>query len=202
MSMVASSIMSGALTQRSGYYVPSMLLCSCFMSVGQGLLTTLKPSTGSSQWIAYQFLVGFGVGFGIQTASLAVQTTLPKPDIPTGIAITFFAQQLGGAIFTSVGQTILSDLLVRKLNRIPGINSATIVESGATELQRLVPERFQGAVINAYNDACTRIFVVAAALSCIQLLCALAMEWKSIKKGKQGTNNPEPGLIENQKGSQ
>lgn len=163
-----------------------MILSASIMAVGEGLLTTFTPTTGSSHWIAYQFLTGFGLGFGMQTVGLAAQTVLPKDDVPVGIAITFFAQQLGGAIFVSVGQTILSTVLIDKLSGIPGLNPKIVINTGATDLHRVVPEEHYGAVVDAYNHAVTMIFYAALALTLSQLACALCMEWKSIKKGRQG----------------
>lgn len=161
------------------------------MAVGEGLLSTFTPDTPSSHWIGYQFLTGFGLGFGFQTINLAIQTVLPKEEIPTGVAIIFFAQQLGGAIFVSVGQTILSTLLVSHLSDIPGLDPMMIVKTGATELARVVPSEFLSAVINAYNYACTRIFLAAVALTCASLLCALCVEFRSIKKPKNQNQNQE-----------
>ncbi|KAI8687121.1 hypothetical protein LRP88_13509 [Fusarium phalaenopsidis] len=192
LSLVVASILSAAFTQRIGYYVPSMIVCPCIMAVGEGLLTTLTPSTGSSHWIAYQFLVGFGVGLGMQTAGLAIQATLPKEHIPTGISITFFMQQLGGAIFVSVGQTILSGRLVDRLSDIPGLDAKAVVNTGATDLHDVVPAKYMGQVLSAYNYAITGIFFAAVALSIVQLLCALCVEWKSIKQGKQGPRGDKP----------
>ncbi|PHH85218.1 hypothetical protein CDD83_746 [Cordyceps sp. RAO-2017] len=182
LSLVVASVISAALTQRIGYYVPSMLLSPCLMAIGEGLMTTFSPTTPSPQWIAYQFLVGFGTGLGMQTVGLAAQTVLPREDVPTGISISFFAQQLGGAIFVSVGQTILSVILVKRLAHLPGLDPEVIVRTGATELHRVVPPRFLSTVINAYNYACTRIFFAALALAFAQLLCASGVEWRSIKK--------------------
>ena len=186
LSLVVASILSGALTQRIGYYVPAMILCPCVTAIGQGLLTTFTPTTDSAHWIGYQFIVGFGVGLGMQSVGLAVQATLPAEDIPTGISITFFAQQLGGAVFVAVGQTILSSLLIQKLADLPGLDPQVIVQTGATELHHVVPEQFLPAVTEAYNYACTRIFFAGVALALAQLLCACCVEWRSIKKGKQG----------------
>ncbi|KAI8723732.1 MFS domain-containing protein [Fusarium sp. LHS14.1] len=192
LSLVVASILSAAFTQRIGYYVPSMIICPCIMAIGEGLLTTLKPSTGSSHWIAYQFLVGFGVGLGMQTAGLAIQATLPKEQIPTGISITFFMQQLGGAIFVSVGQTILSGRLVDRLSDIPGLDAKAVVNTGATDLHDVVPVEYMGQVLSAYNYAITRTFFAAVALSVVQLLCALCVEWRSIKQAKPGPGEDKP----------
>lgn len=196
LSLVVSSIISGIITQKIGYYVPSMLAAPVIMSVGEGLLSTLHRNSPQAHWAAYQFLSGFGLGFGMQTSGLAIQTVLPKEDISTGIAINFFAQQLGGAVFTSVGQTILTNLLVSRLSVIPGFNPKAIVSEGATKLNDIAPPAFHGAVGRAYNYACRHIFLAAMGLAFASLLCALGMEWKSIKKGRQGP----PGLLEQRGG--
>lgn len=186
LSLVASSLINGVATQKIGYYVPSMLLCPSIMAIGEGLLSTLTRGAPQSHWVGYQFLSGFGLGMGMQTGSLAVQTVLPMADVSMGIACIFFAQQLGGAIFTTVGQTILSNLLVSRLAGVPGIDPALIVESGATELADVVPAEDMNIVLDAYNYTLTRIFLAAMGLAFAALLCALAMEWKSIKKPGAG----------------
>ncbi|EFY96681.1 MFS transporter [Metarhizium robertsii] len=184
LSLVVASIVSGAGTQRIGYYTPFMIASPCIAAVGEGLLTTFTPEAGSNRWIGFQFLTGFGVGLGMQSVGLAVQATLPREDVSTGIAITFFAQQLGGAVFVSVGQTILSTLLVEQLSGVPGLDPMSIVKTGATELRHVVPSQFFGRVVDAYNFAITRIFYCALALALAQLVSALFVEWRSIKKPK------------------
>jgi len=186
LSLVVSSVIAGIGTTKIGYYVPSMLLAPAIMSIGEGLMTTFNRDTPSSHWIAFQFLAGFGLGFGMQTSGLAIQTVLPKEDVSAGIAINFFVQQLGGAIFTTVGQSILSNLLVSQLSDIPGITPDKIIGEGATDLVKALPEEFKDRAIEAYNYACQRIFLAAMGLAFAALLCAFGMEWRSIKKGRQG----------------
>ncbi|CAN8102135.1 unnamed protein product [Discula destructiva] len=193
LSLVLSSLMTGVATQRIGYYVPSMLLSPSIMAIGEGLLSTLVRSAPQGQWIGYQFLSGFGLGMGMQTGSLAVQTVLPMADVSMGIALIFFAQQLGGAIFTTVGQTILSNLLVAKLSGVPGVDVQQIINNGATELVNVVPAQDIDLVIDVYDYALTKIFLAAMALAFAALVSAVFMEWKSIKKGKNGGPVGPPG---------
>lgn len=70
LSLVVGSIIAGALTSKTGYYVPQMLVCSVILSIGAGLLTTLKLDTNSAHWIGYQVIFGFGLGFGMQQPSV------------------------------------------------------------------------------------------------------------------------------------
>lgn len=201
LALVVSSIMNGIATQKIGYYMPSMLLSPSIMAIGEGLLSTLTRSAPQSHWIAFQFLSGFGLGMGMQTGSLAVQTVLPAADVSMGVALIFFAQQLGGAVFTTVGQTILSNLLVAKLSLIQGVDVQQIINNGATELVHLVPANDIDQVIDVYDFALTKIFLAAMGLAFAALVSAACMEWKSIKKdqggppgagGKPGVQNGVP----------
>ncbi|KAK0630757.1 major facilitator superfamily domain-containing protein [Bombardia bombarda] len=194
LSLVISSIMSGIGTGKIGYYVPSMLLAPSIMSIGEGLMSTFNRDTPTSHWIAFQFLAGFGLGFGMQTSGLAIQTVLPKEDMSAGIAVNFFVQQLGGAVFTSVGQTILSNLLVSRLSGIPGFHPGAVVNEGATDLEKAVPPEYVDQVIDGYNYACQRIFLTAMGLAFASLICAFGMEWRSVKKGRNGQGPPAPAV--------
>ncbi|KAL1847839.1 hypothetical protein VTK73DRAFT_10249 [Phialemonium thermophilum] len=194
LSLVVASILSGICTQKLGYYVPAMLLSPSVMAVGEGLMSTFDGGTTTPHWVGYQFPAGFGIGLGMQVSGLAMQTVLPPPDISTGIAIMFFGQQLGGAVFTSVGQTILSNLLASRLSGVAGLDPRRIVNEGATNLVAIVPPELMGVVQAAYNYACTRIFLAAMGLTFAALICALMMEWRSIKKGKNGQGPPGSGL--------
>jgi len=48
LSVVVGSITSGGAVQRLGFYIPFMLVGSCLIAVGAGVLTTWKMSTPSS----------------------------------------------------------------------------------------------------------------------------------------------------------
>jgi hypothetical protein len=167
-----------------------MYTCPTLLAIGTGLLTTFEISTGSSHWIGYQFLCGFGLGMGMQNAGLVVQRILPMPDISIGISLMFLTQQLGGAIFTTVGETILDNILVSHLTGIPGIDPALIVDKGATDFTSVVPAQYIVVVKQAYNYACTRICFAAMGLALVGFLSSLGLEWKSIKKGKNGQDAP------------
>ncbi|KAI1469961.1 MFS general substrate transporter [Daldinia caldariorum] len=196
LSLVVSSIISGIFTQKVGYYVPSMLACPMIMAVGQGLMSTFRVNEDSPHYIGYQIIVGFGLGFGMQTAGLSAQAVLPKPDIPTGIALMFFCQQLGGAIFVSVGQNLLTSYIVGHVANIPGLDPKSIPSSGATDIVNKVPPEYRSQIKELYNKAISRIFICGMGVALVALVAALFMEWKNIKKtgpgGPPGARPSEP----------
>ncbi|KAI0817596.1 MFS general substrate transporter [Xylaria sp. FL0064] len=188
LSLVVGSTLSGAFTQKVGYYVPAMIASPSLLAVGQGLMSTFRVNESSSHWIGYQVVAGFGLGLGMQAASLAAQAVLPVPDVPIGIAIMFFAQQLGGGIFTSVGQNLLSTYLVSHLH-IPGLSADQITSEGATDLVNSVAPQYRLTVKTIYNQAISQIFRCAMGVALVAVVAAVFMEWKNVKK----TGKPGPG---------
>lgn len=107
-------------------------------------------------------------------------------DISIGFSLLLLLQQLGGAVFTSVGETVLNNVLISQLTGVPGLDGNAIVDQGITDLASIVPSQYMVVVQESYNKACTRIFLVCMGLTLVGALSSLGLEWKSIKKGKNG----------------
>lgn len=173
-----------------------MITSPSIMAVGLGLMSTFRVLEDRSHWISYQVLGGFGLGIGMQSAGLAAQAVLPKPDIPMGISIMFFAQQLGGAIFTSVGQNLLSTTLISQLSGLSGASPSSITGVGATDIVSQFPDDKKAAVLDIYNRSLTQIFLCAMGVAIGGTVAALCMEWKNLKK----VGPPRPAVKETEKG--
>lgn len=197
LALVASSIIAGICVSKIGYFTPFMILGSILMSVGAGLLTTFKTTTNHPEWIGYQVVLGFGIGFGMQQSSVAAQTILERKDVPTGAALMMLAQSLGGAIFLAVAQTVFDNNLVSHVQKAihgqHGQNIAQLVlQAGATGIRGLVSPTDLPAVLIAYNSAITKTFYVGVGLSCASIIGGLAMEWLSVKKGGKENKPARP----------
>jgi len=186
LSFIIFGIFSAVITQKIGYYVPAMLLAPILCAIGSGLLSTLTPSATKGHWMGYQIIYGLGVGCGFQMSTLAAQAVLPRIDVPIGLALMFFMQQLGGSIFLSISQNVFSNTLVHRLSGIAGLDAHSIVNTGATSLRGSVSGEELQIVVEAYNHALTRVFVVVAGISACMILGALCLEWKDIRGLKKG----------------
>ncbi|KAH7032778.1 major facilitator superfamily domain-containing protein [Microdochium trichocladiopsis] len=184
LAMVVGSISNGLLVSRLGYYTPFMLAGVCIMSIGSGLFLTFDASTPAPKWIGYQILYGFGLGWTFQAPNLAAQTVLPTKDVSMGISLMFFTQLLSGAIFISVGQNVLTNELLKRLEGVMGVTPELIENTGATSLSSALPEGVRGVVLDAYNLSLRQVFIVGAACTCLTIFAALAMEWRSVKEKK------------------
>ncbi|PLB45070.1 MFS general substrate transporter [Aspergillus steynii IBT 23096] len=181
LAQVVLSIVAGACVTQFGYYTPFMILSSCLMAVGAGLLSTFHPDTGSGEWIGYQIIFGAGVGTGMQQALIAVQRALPPADVPIATATVMFAQTLGGAIFISVAQNVFTNALLQNLSGIANIVPQQVVNIGATDLITFIPAGVLPQVLSAYNDGLVAAFYVSTATGALSLLGASFVQWKSVK---------------------
>lgn len=187
LSLTICNIMSGVGITIIGYYAPFYYASVVFMAIGTGLITTFSASTPTGQWIGYQIIFGFGVGFGMQQPLLTVQACLPLKDVPTATAMIMFTQTFGGALFVSVAQNIFNNRLIDNvLIYAPDVNPTTLLGVGATSLQDVIPKAVLNGVLLAYNKALTQTYYISVAMACLTVFGAAVIEWKSVKGMKPG----------------
>lgn len=176
-------VASGLVTSRVGYYTPCLILGTAVAAVGCGLLTTLRVDTGHARVIGYQILTGAGLGLSLAQPLNAAQTVLSREDMPVGITLINFGNLVGGTVFVSLCQGVLSATLATELARIPGgrLDAHALLGSGATEVTRLVPADQLPAFLAAYNKGIDNIFYVALAASILGFVASLFLEWRSVK---------------------
>ncbi|KAF5865303.1 hypothetical protein ETB97_004511 [Aspergillus alliaceus] len=183
--LIVSSIAAGACVTMIGYYTPFMIATPVLMSVGGGLLSTLKVDSGAAAWIGYQVIYGIGVGMGMQQPMIVVQTALPISDVPTATALVMFCQTLGGALFVSIAQNVFQNQLRKNIiTQVPDVDVVQVVSAGATMLRQAVPTDMLPAVLEAYSDAVTQTFYVAVAIGALALFAAIPIQWMSVKGKK------------------
>lgn len=185
LSFAVSILVAGPATTIIGYYSPLMVLGSVMMIVATGLLTQLSPSTPAASWIAYQIVYGFGCGLAFQQPYTAVQTVLPEARVPTALVTLSFTQEIGGIVALSVSQNVFINRLVKGLTKVvPGLNPKDLLDSGALDIIRSVPEDLRDRVLGVYNDALVDVFYIALGLTCLSLIAGMVIEWKSVKDEK------------------
>ncbi|PVH92736.1 MFS general substrate transporter [Periconia macrospinosa] len=188
------TVLAGVAVQRLGYPAPAMILSAVFTSVGAGLITTWPVDVGSSMWIGYQFISGFGAGLGMQQPNLLAQIVLAdEEDATMGVSFMFFVQNLGGAVFISIAQSVFTDTLATELSKIPGLHLSRqqIVEMGATNIKNLVSTSSIGLLLEGYRIAIRNTFYLGLTLSCLSMVAAVMVEWRSVKKEEKSEGDVE-----------
>ncbi|KIM97024.1 hypothetical protein OIDMADRAFT_44464 [Oidiodendron maius Zn] len=186
LSHVISSLGSGLAVGKLGYYLPFSVGSAVLIAIGNGLLSTLSPSTPTGKWIGYQIIIGVGRGFGLQMPIIAVQNTLPFTEIPIAMALVMFSQSLGGALFLSFSETIFTNSLQTLIPKYaPSVDPQIVINAGATGFRTMIKGADLAGVLVAYAKSVDRVFylTVGAAVGCFSF--AWAMGWKDIRKKKQ-----------------
>ncbi|EME46920.1 MFS transporter-like protein [Dothistroma septosporum NZE10] len=182
-SMSVFALIGGPITTYIGYYSPILLLGTSLSAIGTGLLTTLHPHSSAGKWIGYQVIYGMGIGMSFQPPFLAVQTVLEGAKVPMALVLLSFTQTFGGILVLSVAQNVFLNKLAKNLvTSVPQVDPNVVLQHGAIGLINVVPVQYRDLVLTAYNKAIVDVFYIALGLSCLSVLCAFGIEWKSVKK--------------------
>ncbi|RYP19828.1 hypothetical protein DL767_009577 [Monosporascus sp. MG133] len=190
---VVLAVISGLGVSKLGYINPFCYASVVFTSIGSGLLMTMTSETGTGQWIGYQFLFGFGIGLGFQQPPNAPLTVLGFEDLPIGIATTLFARNLGASLFVTTGNSILVNRLRSGFEdlAIPGVDPESLLAAGATSFRSIVPSSSLAAATDVYVEALQITFRIGVIISCLAIIGAACMQWKSLNS-KPGPPAPQP----------
>ncbi|KAJ5683932.1 uncharacterized protein N7477_000277 [Penicillium maclennaniae] len=138
------------------------------------------------EWISYQILYGIGVGLAFQQPYTAVQTVLPDTAVATALVVLSFTQEIGGIVALSIAQNMFTNRLTRNLTReVPGLDPQIVLNNGALGIKIIVTEGQTAGVKSAYNEAIIDVHYLALALTCLTIVGAVFIEWKSVRKEKK-----------------
>ncbi|KAK0109445.1 hypothetical protein ONS95_002139 [Cadophora gregata] len=192
LSLIIFSIASGGAVVALGYYTPFLIIGSIILSVGAGMLYTLKPNSSTGAWIGYQIIMGAGVGMTLEQCNIAIQTVLPEKQVPAGTSLSVLLRSLGGSIAIAICQNVFERKLRSNLEDVlPGVDLSFISGSGATTLVQNANQALGGdagavgKVLALYNNALVQTFLVALVLAALTFPAGLVVEWKSVKKEKK-----------------
>jgi hypothetical protein len=174
------SLFAGIAVSKTGYFTPPAVIGCAVATAGSALFITLEPSTSSSKWLGFEILAAAGFGMALQQGFNAVQSVLDFDDVPIGIAAVTAFQSLGGAVFVVVGNDVLQNELLK--HTIPGIDVEAVIAAGATQFRSIVDADLLPALVDAYNAALQKVFIVAIPLAGMALVGACALEWRSMIK--------------------
>ena len=124
----------------------------------------------------------------VQQGYVAVQSVVTLEQLTVASALVSAFQALSGAIFVSVGNTVLLNELYDAA--LPGVGIDAVIAAGATGFRAFVPEARIPALLDAYNGALQKVFQMGLVCSALAFLVALGLEWRSIKGQKSDPEAP------------
>jgi len=193
------SLLAGVFVSVVGYVTPPAVIGSAIGTVGLGLLTMMTVNTTTAQWVGYEILASIGFGLSIQQCFTAVQTALDPADMAVGTAAVVAAQSLGGAIFLSVGNSVFQNHLLKASaeNLLPGINIKKVIDAGAAAFRELVPADKLPIMLEVYNEALRKVFIIGIPLGALAAFISCFIEFKSVKT-KTALEKKEEGATDSE----
>ena len=138
------------------------------LAISLWLLSTLTVETPLWVLLSYMFLLGAGIGLGMQILVLVVQNSFSDHEVGMATASNNFFREigasLGGAFVGAQFTTRLTDLLGERMSALgPAVASA--MGGGKMDMNSLTPARvnqlpdaIHDVIVGAYNDALTPVF--------------------------------------------
>jgi Na+/melibiose symporter-like transporter len=174
-SLVASTLI-GTLISRTGKWKRWMVIGASLLTVGLGLLSTIRYDTDIVFVSIYLAVLGLGLGMVMQNLVLVVQNSVDVRQIGAASAAVAFFRSLGGTLGVSVLGAVLASQVTSHITA--GISS---ISASADELKTLasgtIPDvnslskPVRVLVESAYGTAIGEIFLIAAPLALITLIC-------------------------------
>ncbi|CRG92626.1 Putative HC-toxin efflux carrier TOXA [Talaromyces islandicus] len=185
------SLLTGVFITKVGYFTPPAIVGCAITVAGAGLISTLQPTTDTAKWAGFVCLVAAGIGMAIQQSFTAVQSVLRFDQIPIATAAVTCFQSLGGAVFISIGNSILANELrsASKANELPGVDIGAVLSAGATQFRSTIPKDSLPVMIAVYNTALQKVFIAAIPLAGIAFASTLLMEWRSVRVSSRPNSN-------------
>lgn len=175
-----SSTISGRIVSRTGRYRTLMIAGATTLTIGLGLMGTIRYDTSFVLVGVYMLVLGVGVGALMQNLVLAAQNTLEIQDVGSGTATVAFFRTLGGAVGVSALGAVLGSrvttLMGAGLTRL-GIDVSAL--SGGTDA---IPDvstlhgPIRTVVEASYGQAVAVLFLVAVPIALVALVAVLFLK--------------------------
>lgn len=196
--LLASSVLSGVLVNRTGRYKAYLISGLVLMAIGFLCLSTINAATGLAVVTGYSVLLGLGIGPTSSLFLLAAQNATPADRLGTVTSTSMFFRQVGGTIGVAllgaliavnlglatqeIGGSELSTLPSAEVEKLASVNILTDPEQQAQVQKRLEEQAGASAFPTvlaslraALGTGLSLGFILAAALSVLALLAALSL---------------------------
>lgn len=185
--LLIASTSAGTVVSRTGRYKPFPVAGAIVMGVGMVLLSRMDEYSTVWQTSLAMFVLGVGIGLGMQVLTIIVQNTVSYADLGVATSgVTFFramGQSFGAAVFGTIYANGLSA-------HLPG----AIAESGAAptlvdtpEGVHSLPAGQQEIIVHAYAQTLQTVFGYTVPVAVVALLVALALKQVPMR----GISRPE-----------
>ncbi|GAA4736257.1 MDR family MFS transporter [Phytohabitans rumicis] len=157
--LLGTSMISGTVVSRTGYYKAFPIAGMAVMAVGLYLMSTMDTDTGAWLESLYMLVLGAGIGLAMQVLTIVVQNTVPYAQLGTATSGVTFFRTLGSSFGTAVFGTLYGNELEPNLRaalaQAPGVTAEVAQNPSALNA---LPAQLAAPIVQAYADTIAFVF--------------------------------------------
>lgn len=177
-----TSTASGFIASKTGHYKWMMVLSSVLASIGFFLMSTMQLHESIILPLVYLFLLGFGIGFGMQMMTLVIQNEFPHAMVGTATAAYNFFSQIGSVLGASfVGTLFTSRLTTDLAATLPKVDNISVGKITPQLVDKL-PDSVQAIIAQGYSDALIPLFLGFVPLCAVTIILMIAIKFHPLAK--------------------
>ncbi|HEY1794754.1 MAG TPA: MDR family MFS transporter [Stellaceae bacterium] len=162
--MLMTSIATGRIIHRIGRYRPFPIIGTAVMTIGLGLLGTLKLDTAVPVACGFVMLLGVGMGLVMQVLVLAVQNAVEYRHLGVATSGSMLFRSIGGSVGVSVFGAIFTAALTSDLAHLLPAGTPIPTATAPASIQAL-PMAERTIYLQAFTAALHPVFVYAAVIA-------------------------------------
>lgn len=114
LALTFSAALTGLFIQKTGVYVPAVLVGLAIMTLGVGLLINLEVTANWGKIMGFQIVAGIGIGLNFEGPLLALQAIVGAENTATATATIGFVRTLSSAISVVIGTVVFQNQMAAK----------------------------------------------------------------------------------------
>ncbi|AGZ40869.1 MFS transporter [Actinoplanes friuliensis] len=173
LSLAVASTIGGRIITTTGRWKPVLVAGSLLITLGLGVLGLTRDGTAYWQLSIGMGLLGLGLGTTLQNLVLAVQNSVNPSELGSASSSVAFFRTLGGTIGVSALGAVLAGQVSRYTSDGLAALGVPAVSGGSSPRPADLPAPVRVVVEGAFGHATGNLFLYAAPLALIALVCIL-----------------------------
>jgi EmrB/QacA subfamily drug resistance transporter len=195
--MLITSIISGQMISRSGYYRKFPIIGTGIVMVGLFLFSRMNMTTPIAQALGMMLIVGLGLGMVMQVLVIAVQNAVDHKDLGVATSAATLFRLIGGSVGTAVlGALFSSRLAVHVREFLPASAAASghSLNTISPKMLSAMPAATRIGYAHAFTASLETVFLSATAIAFI----GFGLSWLMPDRKLRDTMAIEAGKVGNE----
>ncbi len=166
--LLVSSIGTGRAVARTGRHKAPPVAGTALITLAMLGLTRLDAGTPAAFLVVVLTALGLGIGLVSPVLVTVAQASVPARDLGVATASVSFFRNLGGTLGSAIGVAVLTSVLTDRLGG--GVDPSRL--SVLPDEVAALPTPARTAFVDAFSDAATTVFWLAAAVGAVSVVLA------------------------------